>query len=275
MKLIKKNYIGLVVDPIISFKRTIKIEKKESIELNLIISVSRERQEAIDNFYKYNNLESIERIFEISKTRTEEECRYLDITGEEIITYQKILSYILGDNKLIKNNLKNISEKEYYQKDLWKFGISGDKPIILVQISNVDDIYIIREIVKAYQYFKTKNINVDLVILDQEHEEYFVREGIINQISNEKLSYVINRGIYILKDEQIKDVELLKLKSEIIIDAHLGSLKEAIKEQEEKILSIKKAEAETELEKEEFEYFDIEKLDLILMEDLVMTEKNI
>ena len=41
------NTIGLVVDPIISFRRTIKLEELEKVELNLIISISEDKEESI------------------------------------------------------------------------------------------------------------------------------------------------------------------------------------------------------------------------------------
>lgn len=68
--------------------------------------------------------------------------------------YQTILSYILFDNPL-KNNSK-LAYKTYEQKDLWKYGISGDLPIITVTIKYINDIYVIRQIIKAYDFLELK-----------------------------------------------------------------------------------------------------------------------
>ncbi len=255
------NEIGLVVNPIVSFKRILKLERGESSELNLLISVSKDKKVAIENLKKYRSMENMDRIFEISKTRTEEESRYLDITGKEIILYQKILSSIIGKNKLKQNYLNKEFNEEYYQKDLWKFGISGDNPIILVNISNIDDNYIIKEILKAYQYFISKGIRIDLVIIDKEKKDQFVKDGILNETINAKLEYLIGRGVFIVEQEKNKKIDAIEIKADLIIDASLGSLEEAIKEQEEKI--DKEKETKNELEEEEnFEKVEIDKMNL-------------
>ena len=59
--------------------------------------------------------------------------------------------------------------KTYEQKDLWKYGISGDLPIITVTIKYINDIYVIKQIIKAYEFFRTKNVQVELVIIDVFH----------------------------------------------------------------------------------------------------------
>ena len=81
-----------------SFKRKIKIEPNDYIELNLIISVNEDKLMAINKLNKYRNFENVEKAFEISKIRTEEEARYLRVKGKDIVLYQKILSYIFRGN---------------------------------------------------------------------------------------------------------------------------------------------------------------------------------
>ena len=47
---------------------------------------------------------------------------------------------------------------------LWKYGISGDFPIILVKIKNIEDIYVIEELISAFDYYRSKKIKTDLII---------------------------------------------------------------------------------------------------------------
>ena len=111
--------------------------------------------------------------------------------------YQTILGYILFDNPL-KNN-SQFAYKVYEQKDLWKYGISGDLPIITVTIKFINDIYVVKQILKAYEYFKTKNIKIELVIIDEENYSYenYIRDEIEGAILNSHLAYMKN--MYFLK----------------------------------------------------------------------------
>ena len=48
--------------------------------------------------------------------------------------------------------------KVYSQSNLWKFGISGDLPILLVKIKDTNDKYILKDVLKAYEFYRSKNI---------------------------------------------------------------------------------------------------------------------
>jgi cyclic beta-1,2-glucan synthetase len=231
--------IGLTVDPIVALKRTLKIEPNQKVTLNLIIAVSEEQDIVIKNMEKYTNTENVKKAFELSRVRVEEEARYLGIKGKDIENYQKLLSYLIVQNPLKKLQTIN-TNKIYNIKDLWQYGISGDLPILLVKIKDVNDSYVIKEILKAFEYFKVKNIEIDLVILNEEENVYerYVKEMIETQILNRHLMYLLNQkaGIYILNSNEIKNIDLLEFRANFIIDAHKGNLKTILHDLEEDYL---------------------------------------
>lgn len=239
--------LGLTVSPVVALKRTIKVKPHEKVNLNLIITASENREQIEENIIKYTNIENIKKAFELSRVRVEEEARYLGIKGKDIEIYQKILSYLVEQNPMKKMYLQSVQEP-YYVQDLWKYGISGDLPILLVKIKDVNDSYIIKEILKAYEFFKVKNIEIDLVILNEEENVYerYVKEAVETEILNRQLMYSINQkgGIYILNANEIEDKQLLEFRANLIIDAHLGNIKTCIKEQEEEYLETIKHEKE-------------------------------
>lgn len=232
--------LGLTTFPIIAFRRTIKIPANSKITLNLIISVSENEEIAKENIIKYSNSENTKRAFELSKARVEEEARYLGITGSDIEVYQKMLSYLIMQNPM-KSKIKY--KKPHTQSELWKYGISGNLPILILKIQDVNDSYIIKEILKAYEFCRVKNIAIDLVIIDDEENqnEQYVLEAINKEIANNHMEYLknIDGGIFILKSDkiEIQDKEMLEFKANLIINAHDGSIKNQIKEQEEEYLN--------------------------------------
>ena len=108
-----ESKVGLVVDPIVALKRTVNIKAGNSVDFNLVISVNEEKEVAINKLNKYRNSESVNKAFEISKIRTEEEARYLSLKGKDIILYQKLLSYIIKFNPMKKDILRKLSNKTY------------------------------------------------------------------------------------------------------------------------------------------------------------------
>ena len=91
--------------------------------------------------------------------------------------------------------LNNIPDKIYSQSKLWKYGISGDIPILLVKIQDLNDMYVVQDALKAYEFYKSKNIKLDLVILNNEEYSYdqYINYEIENAISNKQMEYLKNQ----------------------------------------------------------------------------------
>ena len=232
--------IGLVTEPIVALKRTVKVKPDEEVVLNLAISVGEELDKVKENSKKYMSLENVKTEFEVSKARVEAESRYLRVKSKEIEIYQKMLSYIIFDNSPKSVFIKN--QNEYRQSDLWKYGISGDLPIILVKVKNANETYVVKEVLKAYEFLRNKNIETEIVILDEEKHSYenYVREEIESSILSNHMGYLknIKGGIFSLSKGEInpKDIKLLEFIATININSSKGGLQNAINEMEEEYL---------------------------------------
>lgn len=235
-------------------KNTIKIVPGQKIYVDLTLTIGYDRQEVLDIIDKYQD-ENINRTFNISKAKCEAECRYLRIKGKDIEVYQKILGYLLFDNPLKAEQIKKLPYRNYLQSDLWKYGISGDLPIILVTIKDVNDIYVIKQILKAYEFFRVKNIQTEIVILNEENYSYdnYIKEEIERVIADNGMSYIknISGGIFVLNEGELdtKDVETIKFVAKLNIDSHEGKLENAILDMEEEYLENLKNIGENLLEK--------------------------
>ena len=229
--------IGLIVNPCVALKRKIKLRENEEVTLNLVISVSENLDEAKENIKYYSSHENIRREFSISRAKAEEEARYLEVSSQNLRTVQKLLPYIMYQNPMKSMYLKDLPKKEYKQSDFWKYGISGDLPIILVEIKSANDVYVVKEMLKAHEYLRVKGIKTDLIIIDYEKNVYeqYVKEQIIQEILNMQIGYMqnISGGIFLLNSNEIKDEDLFKLKACIIIQASKGNVEDIIKDMEE------------------------------------------
>ena len=236
------NSVGLVTEPIVAMKKTIKIQAGEKKSCDLIISVAENKEQAKNNLKKYTNMENVKRAFELSRAKSEAESRYLQFKGKEIILYQKILSYIIFENPIRSKQLEDLPKINYNQSNLWKYGISGDLPLILVEIKDANDVYAIKDILKLYEFLFNKNLLVDIVFIDEEKHSYenYVREEIENKILDSHLGYRKNLrgGIFTLSKNEIslEDFNLLKFVSSLIIDTHKGDLEYIVKDLEDEYL---------------------------------------
>ena len=115
---------GIVLDPIIAIKRTVKLEPGEIITLDLIITIDENKEKVIENLNKFENTNVITKTFDLTKAKVEAENIYLGVKGTEIEIYQKMLSLLLFQNPTKTDTLKLLPKRVYSQSELWKFGIS-------------------------------------------------------------------------------------------------------------------------------------------------------
>ena len=234
--------IGLVTEPVIALKRTMKIDAQQRAVVNLIISVGEDRDKIVENIKKYKLEQNVQKAFELSKAKNEAQSRYLSVKGTQIRDYQKILSYIIFNNPTKSSNLEKLPKRKYEQSELWKYGISGDLPIIVVKVKDMNETDVIKEVLKAYEFIRTKNFELELVIIDEEKHSYenYVREEIDSLILNSQLSYLknIRGGIFELSKNEVskQDLELLEFIAAVVIDGSKGGLKNSIKDLEEEYL---------------------------------------
>ena len=237
------NKLGLQQEPEVALRKTIKIPAGKKVSISQVISVNEDKNQAIENINKYMNLENIKKSYEISKANIEAECRYLEVKSKEIELYQKVLGYILFDNSIRSRQIKKLNVSNFSQSDLWKYGISGDLKIVLVKIRDINDTDVIEQVLKMYDFFRSKDIKIDLVFLDEEYHSYenYVLEEINSQIEDKHLSYMINQngGIFILSKDELpkKDLDLLNFVSCFTIDTHKGDLNHIINDLEDEYLS--------------------------------------
>ena len=232
--------IGLTTEPIVAIKNTVKIKANEKVAFNLIMCVSESKEKVIELINKFTNSETIKKNIELAKVKVEAESRYLNIKGKEIDLCQKILGYLIFPNPLKRIINKNKKVISAYVSELWKYGISGDLPILLVKVKDISDIEILKQVINVYEYLRVKNINIDLVIVDEEQHSYenYTREGIINIILNKNMGYLqnIRSGIFVLNNLSKEEIQVLEFRANLVLDVSLGKIERQLTDLEEEYI---------------------------------------
>ena len=94
---------------------------------------------------------------------------------------------------------------------LWSYGISGDNPIVSIIIKDYEDINIIYDVIKAHEYWETKGIVTDLVIINKEGIKYEhpIWDSINDIIDSSHLRSHINKngGVFLIRGEVLNTEE--------------------------------------------------------------------
>ncbi len=228
--------IAQVVSPIVVMKRTVKVASQSDATVDLIITAGDTKEEVRSLIQKVKGKEEVDKIFNVAMARCEEQNKYLRIKSSKLEMYQQLLNYILQLNASDKKN----DTPECSIQSLWKYGISGDLPIFVLKIAKFDEIYVLEDIIRAFEYYRIKNISMDLVILNNEKNVYerFVDDAIHSVISERQLQFLKNTsgGIFVLnqKDLPKEDLKAIELKARVILDSKKGDLSAFLKEMQEK-----------------------------------------
>lgn len=229
------NSVGAVLDPVISFRQMVRIDPGKSIKISYVTAVANEREAVMELAAKFNSPQVIKDEFSMAITKSRVEARYLNLDTEEIELYQDMISHILFLSPQQKQKQKCIMSNKKGQSGLWPYGISGDIPIVLVMLDKSDDIDIVREILKAHEYWRLKKLAVDLVILNEEENSYTnpLNSLLMDIIAESHAHDLVNKpgGVFILKKSNMpmEDIDLICSVSRIVLKGNEGDLKEQVK----------------------------------------------
>jgi Cellobiose phosphorylase len=233
--------VGAVIDPIISMRIKVRIGKGETCRLAYTTAVSDSSEEVIELAKKYSDIHNINRVFELSWSAIQVEMNYLGIKSSQANIYQSIASKILFLNTLFKDRADYIMNIKKGQSSLWPYGISGDLPIVSLIIRNEKHIDLVRQLLKAHEYWSIKGLRVDLVILNLQETSYIqpLQDAVRDLISSSHARDKQNKagGVFLHNAATIKeeDIDFLIAISRLVIDGAKGSLIAQIKDNIEKI----------------------------------------
>jgi cyclic beta-1,2-glucan synthetase len=117
---------------------------------------------------------------------------------------------------------------------LWGYSISGDLPIVLLQIEDPTNINLVRQLVQAHAYWRLKGLAVDLVIWNEDRAGYrqLLQDQIIGLIAAGIEANVIDRpgGIFVRSADQISNEDriLFQTVARAIISDTRGALEDQI-----------------------------------------------
>lgn len=212
------NDAGTNIDPILSLRKQIEIKPKEEVVVYYIQGFSKSGEGIQKILNDYSNCEKIDKAFEYSTLANNMNIKLLGLKGEKIRVFNIMLNYLYQTSRhFVVDDRKNLlSMNSLNQSGLWKYGISGDRPIILVDIHSSIDSRLAIDAIRAFEYFKSKGIFIDLVIINSETEEYkkIIKREVEQEIyrMNKLFSFFETPGsIHLLESSNISRDELILL----------------------------------------------------------------
>ncbi|HSC26135.1 MAG TPA: glucoamylase family protein [Vicinamibacterales bacterium] len=166
------NTTGAVLDPIVSLRRRVRLPPGATVRVAFSTLVAPSRAEALDLAEKYRDTATFDRAATLAWTQAQVQQHHLGIGPDEAHLFQSLASRILYSDRTLRPPTGVLALHTGGADALWAHGISGDLPIVLVQIDEPEDVGIVRQLLRAHEYWRMKQLAVDLVILNERAPSY-------------------------------------------------------------------------------------------------------
>ena len=164
--------VGAVLDPILALRVRVRIEPGRSATVAFTTAVASTRTAAMQLADRYCDVSAAERALTLARTEAEVELRDLDIAPDDVALYQELAGALIYPHEALRAPEAERAAVTQGQSSLWAQGISGDLPIVLATVRTPAGLTSIRQLLVAHNYWRTKGIQSDLVILNAKQHSY-------------------------------------------------------------------------------------------------------
>ena len=231
------NTVGAVLDPIFSLRCRVSLAPGATVHVIYSTVVAESREDVLDLADKYREAATFERAATLAWTQAQVQLHHLGVEADEAHLFQRLANRILFSDPTLRPSATLLARNERGAPGLWPYGISGDLPIVLVRIDEAEDIDIVRQLLRAHEYWRLKLLDVDLVIINEHGASYGqdLQDALAAAVRTSQSALVDERhaahgGVHILRGEQLsaEDRTLLQAAARAVLLSRRGTLADQV-----------------------------------------------
>ena len=155
------------LDPVACLRVTVRIAPGGMARLSFATTAAPDAAALESRIDKYLQPMHIERASRMAATLAQVRLRDLDIHADDNAALQDITTALLYTCERATPQSGAID-----QRQLWRFGISGDKPIVLVRIHASEGLAVVQDLLRAQPWWRFGGLATDVVVINSEANSY-------------------------------------------------------------------------------------------------------
>jgi cellobiose phosphorylase len=245
------NTVGAVLDSIMSLRQRVLIKSGQTARVSFALGIAENREEIIHLAEKYRDPIAVNRTFELAWTHSQMELRHLNLTPALANEAMGLAGHLLYLTPCRRDFADCIEQNCRGQSTLWPYAISGDLPIILVRVQNLQHLDLVRQLLIIHEYWRLKGITADLIILNEDESGYVrvLHDTLRDLISMGYARELINRpgGVYLLQKQLVppENISLLCSVARVVFSGEEGSFSIQLRKKNQALISIPESFKET------------------------------
>ncbi len=164
--------IGAVVDPVFALRKQVTVAPGDTVRLAFWTAVASSRETLLPLIEKYKDSGSFARSALLAWSHGLVELRHLGVGADDAMVFQQLAGALIYGSPALRAPELVLQNGALGFGALWPVGISGDLPIVLVRIDELEDIGLVRQLLHAFEYWRSKGVEADLVILNSHAASY-------------------------------------------------------------------------------------------------------
>jgi cyclic beta-1,2-glucan synthetase len=229
--------VGPVLDPVFSLRYRVALAPGATAHVIFSTVVAESREQVLDLADKYRESATFERAATLAWTQAQVQLHHLGIEADEAHLFQRLANRILYSDRSLRPPAGLLVRNERGAPGLWAHGISGDLPIVMVRIDEAEDLDIVRQLLRAHEYWRLKLLDVDLVILNEHGATYAqdLHDSLETLVRTSQSTLVLeghrgHGGVYLLRGDQLsaEDRTLLQAAARAVLLSRRGSLADQV-----------------------------------------------
>jgi cyclic beta-1,2-glucan synthetase len=163
---------GTVLDPVFGLRRRLRVAPGETARITFWTVVGSTQAEVLQVADKCREPASFDRASTLAWTRARVQLHHLGLDPDEASLFQRLAAHILYLNPSLRAGADALRRNRAGASALWAHSVSGDRPIMLVEIDDAADLGLVRQMLRAHGYLTLKNLAVDLVVINSSAASY-------------------------------------------------------------------------------------------------------
>jgi cyclic beta-1,2-glucan synthetase len=179
------NTVGSVLDPVISLRRVFQLVPEAAISVDFVTGLAPDRHAALALAEKYRAPQPIA----VSQELAESQLTPPELEDAQIDLYGKLASALIYPNSDYRAAPEVLAQNKLGPSALWRHGISGDRPILLLRILDpqtsasqasrqspadagaAEARPLHEQLIQAHTYWQKQGLAADLIILIEQTSE--------------------------------------------------------------------------------------------------------
>ncbi|MFW6193505.1 MAG: glucoamylase family protein, partial [Gemmatimonadota bacterium] len=229
------NTTGPVLDPVFSLRRAVRIPPGGTAHVTFSTFVAESREEAANLAEIHGDPAAFDRAAGLAWTQSQVLLQHLGVDPDEAHVFQRLASHVLYPDRTFRSP-EVVARSRQGQSDLWKFGVSGDRPLVAIRVDQVRDRGVVRQLLRAHEYWGWKGLDVDVVVLNEHPVTY--RDELHDELERlvradpgaDSGEHAAHGDVHLLRADELspEDRDLIRAAARVDLHARDGSLSEQL-----------------------------------------------